>query len=286
MFYWIQADKQYKQFVQNRVDEIRKLTEVKNWRHCPGIENPADIGSRGCLPTELVTKKMWWEGPSWLKESPTQELTRVVSQQACRMTAHKKQIQENHTNGTVLVNATQETVSQRNAGLSEVIDCEQYSNCARLFRVTGLVLKVTCILKTRRKPNDDTEPRSLSEQDIEKARNAWIRETQRTIEPQASLTDNENILRCRGRLANAPLSLETRFPILLPRENHISKLIVEECHHGGVKETLETPNYEANFGSRKGDSSSRRPYTGASLAGDWKEHHSSRQDMQTFLKLE
>ena len=31
VFYWIQADKEYKQFVQNRVDEILRLTEVRNW---------------------------------------------------------------------------------------------------------------------------------------------------------------------------------------------------------------------------------------------------------------
>ena len=54
VFHWIQSDKEFKQFVQNRIDEIHKLTDVKSWRHCPGIENPADIGSRGCLASELV----------------------------------------------------------------------------------------------------------------------------------------------------------------------------------------------------------------------------------------
>ena len=70
VFYRIQSDKEFKQFVQNRIDEIHKLTDVKSWRHCPGIENPADIGSRGCLASELVTISLWWKGPNWLQSFP------------------------------------------------------------------------------------------------------------------------------------------------------------------------------------------------------------------------
>ena len=70
VFYWIQSDKEFKQFVQNRIDEIHKLTDVKSWCHCPGIENLADVGSRGCLASELVCNRLWWKGSIWLQSSP------------------------------------------------------------------------------------------------------------------------------------------------------------------------------------------------------------------------
>ena len=52
--YWILGQgKQWKPFVQNRVNEITKLSERGSWRHCPGKENPADLPSRGLTPLEL-----------------------------------------------------------------------------------------------------------------------------------------------------------------------------------------------------------------------------------------
>ena len=61
--------KQYKQFVQNLVREIRELTKMDMWYHLPGKENIADLPSRGCLPEELSSKRSnWINGPSWLSQ--------------------------------------------------------------------------------------------------------------------------------------------------------------------------------------------------------------------------
>ena len=69
--YWIKESKEWKQFVQNRVTEILTLTEesIIMWNHCPGTENPADIGSRGESAFKLKGSQLWWKGPPWLSES-------------------------------------------------------------------------------------------------------------------------------------------------------------------------------------------------------------------------
>ena len=45
--WWIANNGEWKQFVRHRVNEILKVTKKDEWAHCPGEENPADIGSRG-----------------------------------------------------------------------------------------------------------------------------------------------------------------------------------------------------------------------------------------------
>ncbi|KAL5488550.1 hypothetical protein EMCRGX_G017504 [Ephydatia muelleri] len=48
VLFWIQrCDKEWRQFVENRIREIRHLISVEAWRHCPGKDNPADLPSRG-----------------------------------------------------------------------------------------------------------------------------------------------------------------------------------------------------------------------------------------------
>ena len=41
-------------FVATRVQQIRNLTEVSQWRHVTSADNPADCGSRGLSPAELT----------------------------------------------------------------------------------------------------------------------------------------------------------------------------------------------------------------------------------------
>ena len=54
-WYWIvQSQKEWKPFVQHRVDEIRKLVPEECWNHCPGADNPADL-----LSIEVWTVVSW-----------------------------------------------------------------------------------------------------------------------------------------------------------------------------------------------------------------------------------
>ena len=71
VLYWIQNRGEWKVFVQHRVREILELTEKSHWGHVSGLENPADLGSRGVTASQLCDSRLWWEGPQWLKGSPS-----------------------------------------------------------------------------------------------------------------------------------------------------------------------------------------------------------------------
>ena len=74
--YWILGeDKQWKQFVHNRVVEIRRLVPVQHWTHCAGKDNPGDMPSRGITPKDLDTSLTWRHGPDWLPKLSFKEVS-------------------------------------------------------------------------------------------------------------------------------------------------------------------------------------------------------------------
>ncbi|XP_035205210.1 uncharacterized protein LOC118180199 [Stegodyphus dumicola] len=59
---WITREEAWSVFVQNRLKEIRRLTNKDSWRHIPGCMDPADLPNRGCSALSLL-KSQWWLGP-------------------------------------------------------------------------------------------------------------------------------------------------------------------------------------------------------------------------------
>ena len=51
--------RRFQTYVANRVGEIRYLTNVDQWRHCPGKLNPADDVSRGLEMNEFLKNERW-----------------------------------------------------------------------------------------------------------------------------------------------------------------------------------------------------------------------------------
>ena len=66
---WIRNDKYWKQYVQHRVNEVRKLSSTSAWRYCTGPQNSADLPSRGLSAKDLAERDVWWNGPEFLLKS-------------------------------------------------------------------------------------------------------------------------------------------------------------------------------------------------------------------------
>ena len=64
---WInKSPSSWKVFVSHRVKEIQELSDVVQWSHVPGVENPSDLGTRGVTIEEMLETSAWLSGPEWM----------------------------------------------------------------------------------------------------------------------------------------------------------------------------------------------------------------------------
>ena len=250
--FWIKStEREWKQFIQNRIDKVRKLILPEAWNFCPGRLNPADLPTRGVKTRDLKNSDIWWQGPKFLCESeeawPKQpNIQAPYDQVQDELKAEfRKSIQKLSTNyATVMVTCSVEVV----------INPKNYGDVVQLFRITAYVLKFIRKLKSSVAPKLKTEDEGevLTVDEINKAEMLWLQEIQKSIvnsqkfsQLKASLrlfVDENGLYRCGGRLKNAPLPFDSKFPVLIPEEHYVTELIIRSCHnnvmHNGVKDTL------------------------------------------------
>ena len=143
------------------------------------------------------------------------------------------------------------TVNSQKEQLGECIKVSRYSSVLRLVRVTAYVLRFINNLK-RSLAKQENLKCELSVDEINAAEKLWIREVQAEIERrpvfqqiEKSLNlfkDEHGILRCQGRLDNAPLPYDSKYPMTLTSNHEFTHLVIQLCHrtvmHNGVQETL------------------------------------------------
>ena len=67
---WIaDFDRKFKTFENFRIQKIRQLTDVADWRHVPSKENPADICSHGINADDEAKWSFFLHGPDWLAQN-------------------------------------------------------------------------------------------------------------------------------------------------------------------------------------------------------------------------
>lgn len=242
--YWIRGtDKEWKLFVQKRVNEIRRLLPFDCWRHCPGKENPADIPSQGITPLEVAKSTLWLHGPAWLTDSTLQGEEEDV------LAMPEESLEEMKSKDRKLFHSMLVSSGKLASNLGQVIACDDFSSLQRLLRVTAYVMKgFIDVLKYRIKKLDVQPVNELTARDLTRSEILWAKEAQMTLTKEKKTTPGPGNLtyssayRCKGRLGNADVSLTTRHHILLSKHHHFAVLVVRSAHervkHNGVKETL------------------------------------------------
>ena len=132
-----------------------------------------------------------------------------------------------------------------------LVDCLRYSSLTKLVRVTGYVLKFIRNLKRGHTPTTEGSC-ALSTDDVNDGLRYWLKKLQLILiemkefelwKQQFGLfKDSDGLWRCHGHLSNAELPSSAKHPILLPKDHHVIKLIILDCHfrvmHSGTKATL------------------------------------------------
>ncbi|XP_044171892.1 uncharacterized protein LOC122956294 [Acropora millepora] len=236
---WIQNKGEWKQFVRHRVNEILKLTAKEDWAYCSTDENPADLGSRGVLASQLKENQLWWCGPSWLTGRPDGWPAMTEAYQT-----PESQVEEKKST-TVLL-----TEAERPTGIANVIDVNNHSTLQRLVQVTAWVKRFVNNLRASVTQGSRSTGR-LEANELKDAEIEWLKSAQtelkkqhnfKQLEKELGIKTDRNVLRCEGRLLNSDLEIDARKPVILPTKHPFTRLIIEECHqrvlHSGVRATL------------------------------------------------
>ena len=242
-------------FVANRVAMIHEESTPRQWRHVGTCVNPADIASRGAKGSELHKLELWLHGPKFLwkderhwPEQPSQlpELSqddsecrkcpgrtnvivrsKILEPLLCRYSSWdslRKAIAwlvrfKKYLVG--LLNKDPNSIPKGPLTVSEVINAESVIVKA----VQHDAFPVELALVGRKTPRDQKKcvPRSSPI---------------RNLNPFVA----EGILRVGGRLENAPISFQTKPPVILPSKHQVTNLIIQNCHrqqgHCGPSQVL------------------------------------------------
>ena len=239
---WIKSNKKLQPYVEHRVMQIRNLFDNTQWHHIATSINPADLISRGCLFSELEKSGFWFDGPKFLWEEFAFDkigVNVVVGDDCC-------------SGEEVMGSEKVCLLVQENSKINlNFLKLENFNSYIRLINVTALVLRFIDNIKKKRKKEDINISRFIMAEERVKTENLWIRfiqmdiyklDSYKQLKKDLNLFLEDDLIRCQGRLKNAPLNYSAKYPILLPSKHYFTDLVIVYYHnmvlHNGMKETL------------------------------------------------
>ncbi|XP_030214395.1 uncharacterized protein LOC115545409 isoform X1 [Gadus morhua] len=252
----------FKTYVANRVSIISSLSNVGQWRHVGSKMNPADAASRGMKVGAFLKSSTWITGPDFLGKTE-REWPASVDKASLHPDADPE---------------VREEVLSFAAQAEEVCPTTKlllhFSSWTRLKRAVAWIMKLKEKLRLKIKENaqcgDQTPVKQvkktnylpLTVDDLLLAEEAIVRFVQKKhySSELAALKSGgvkkssqlykldpiaiDDVLRVGGRLSRSALPVETKHPAILPKESHVSKLILQHVHnkvgHRGRNHMLST----------------------------------------------
>lgn len=264
VLHWIKkSPADLKTYVANRVASIqRDTTEIgHSWKWVSTKENPADLASRGVLPSQLTENSLWWHGPSWL-------LDPVEKWPKSKLSEEPKEVYEEVK--LVHVLTKQEQISELIRGpwyqnvdrTSTTPLFDTYGDYMTLVKTMALIQRAVHNFKAKTNPflKAVTGPISAEEKETAKLKlcqmdqKAFLSNEFRNlqneddnIQTNADKTiwfDNRTgLLRLFGRAISENLTFDEQFPIILSVKGKLAPLLLRHIHqrtlHGAPQQMLQ-----------------------------------------------
>ena len=256
VLWWVRGrSREFKPFVANRVGEIQTYSSPEQWKYVPTNLNPADILSRGMKAVDLVDCDRWWRGPEFLLQSESLWPTKILNSEhtgydemkaPIRLQKESLNLQKKTDIGSASVFVT---VADDKADFP--LRPNAYSSWLRLKRILAWVNRFigNCSKRAEHRLTGELLSDELKQAEIQLVKftqTAEFREEWKALSNGKSLPsgsrllglnpkiDDDGLIRSDGRLKYAKfLSYDVRFPVILPRNSWVTKLLVKEYHEKG-----------------------------------------------------
>ncbi|XP_052892561.1 uncharacterized protein LOC128300513 [Anopheles moucheti] len=238
-WHWINGSPHtWKTFVANRVAKIQTLTKHCVWRHVPGLQNPADLVSRGCDPDDFCKNSLWWSGPEWLalnEENWPDPPETGASPEIVTIAIEEER---------AAASASTESSEKKNMFSEHLF--KRISSYTTLCRVVAYCMRFGTAMKSKRKQlstslsteeilNAEIRISRLAQVEVFSEEIRQLRKGDRVpgkspLSTLATYLDDHGLVRVKGRLDNSSLSDWTKHPIVIPKTHQLSELLVQHYH--------------------------------------------------------
>ncbi|XP_033127590.1 uncharacterized protein LOC117125238 [Anneissia japonica] len=218
----------FQTFVANRISTILDQSETSQWRFVDGSLNPADEASRGMTGSELLSNRRWKQGPDFLMKSENEWPQRPID-----LGQIPNNDPEVKSNSTVCAN---NVIAQDS--ISKVIDHHSSWNSLRktiawLLRYKSKLRKAVRRSKSGMPLLSEKTVTPITVLEINGAESAIVKHIQQQCfgNDQVALRKKtssiykldpilvEGIVRVGGRFHNAPIAIDKKHQIILPKKS-------------------------------------------------------------------
>ena len=212
-------------FVANRVQKIRHSTSPQQWLYVPTDKNPADGASRGKTVNELLTSN-WFTGPMFLWEKEIPAPRDVIPD----LSVGDPEIKRSQT----LQTKTTEPVSLADR-LSKFSSWSRATKAvARLLRRAKKIKSCVHSTVSEQESAERVIIQDLQSQAYEKEIQLLNKGSQlphcNKLHRLDVFLDTDGILKVGGRLRHSSFADSFKHPIVIPKEHHVTKLIIAHNH--------------------------------------------------------